>query len=233
MVTDFLPLFAGLGEFLDSFFYPIFKATDESALASAVKASNWLVPWAGAIHLLGLGLLGGAVLLVDMRVIGSGVKSVGPAEVMHATRPYLALAIAVLVFSGVTIGLGQAMRLFGSPPYWLKMAGLAAALVFTFGVRNRLISNGGQLTAVNIAMAAISLILFFGVFAWVSNTLAQVALGLLIVALLIWVFLAGRGSPKAATMDGARQGWTTKSASVLNIIMWMTVAASGRWIAFW
>ena len=47
----------------EKYVYPLFDGVDQSALATAVKDSLAVVPWAGSFHLLALAMLGGAVLM--------------------------------------------------------------------------------------------------------------------------------------------------------------------------
>ncbi len=208
----------------------LFTDIDHSALAVAVKDSLSVVPWAGSFHLLGLALLGGVVLMVDLRVLGAGLGSKSPAALQRTLLPYSILAVVMLIVSGVALGLGEVMRLYFSPPFWVKMAALGAAIVFTFGVRDRLIQPDARPGPVVAIFAALSLALWGGVFVLLSNSLARGFMLALAAALVVLVWLAGR-SAKAGDEPGA-SAWA-KAASVTTIAMWLTTAAAGRWIAFY
>jgi hypothetical protein len=208
---------------------PLFDALDQSALAVAVKDSLAVVPWAGSFHVLGLAVLGGAVLMVDMRVLGAGLGSKSPAALQRTLRPFTIIAVVVMIVSGVALGLGEVMRLYFNPPFWVKMAALAAAIVFTFGVRDRLIQPGAKPGIVEAVLGAASIALWAGVFILMSNSLARaIALGFA-AALALFVWLAGRGARQSDRP--AASAWA-KGASVITIAMWLTTAAAGRWIAF-
>src|SRR5947208_12279290 len=45
-----------------------------SSLLSAMRGSPWLFPLIASIHLMGLALIGGSVLLVDLRLLGLGMR---------------------------------------------------------------------------------------------------------------------------------------------------------------
>jgi len=102
------------------------------------------------------------------------------------------------------------------------MASLAAALVFTFGVRDRLIATGGQLPSAGWWLAALSLALWAGAFVWFAEAYAWIAMGALVVLLAAFAWL-GRSAGNAMT----------KAASLITLAMWLTTAAAGRWIAFY
>ncbi len=208
--------------FFDRFVYPVYAGLDQSALAAWIKASLWIVPWAGALHLLALGLLGGVVLMVDMRVLGFGLTSLDADQVRRLMRPLCLLALALAFASGLVIAFGEMLKIYDSPPYWLKMASLLAALVFMFGVRDRLIASGGQLSKPGRVLAALSMALWAGAFVWYAEAYAWIAMGALVVVLAVFAWL-GRGAGNART----------KAASLLSLAMWLTTAAAGRWIAFY
>ena len=211
--------------FTDKYVYPIAERIDQSAIAEAIKDSTMIVPWAGSFHLLALGLLGGAIILADLRVIGPGLHTQSPQRLNTLMRPFLLAAFGVLVISGSLLALGEVMKLFYSPPYWVKMASMASALVFTFGVRDSLIRHHGRLTPLSIGLGVVSLVLWLGVFYALTSTLARGAFLILIAALGALVWWSGR-KPDAMPLM-ARLG------SATTIALWLTTAVSGRWIAFW
>jgi len=141
------------------------------------------------------------------------------------------IALALAIPSGLIMAFGEMMKIYYSPPYWVKMASLAAALAFTFGVRNRLIaSEGRRLAALGWVLAAVSITLWVGVFWHLSDSMARIAMGLLLVILVTFAWLGSRHERKSGTP--AAPG-VTKIASVISIAMWLTAAGAGRWIAFY
>ena len=53
---------------------PFFQWCEAMWLGNAIRTSLWLFPVIEAVHLLGLCLLGGTVLIVDLRMLGFGLK---------------------------------------------------------------------------------------------------------------------------------------------------------------
>lgn len=116
--------------------YALFESLERTPVAAAIRESVWLFPAVEAVHLLGLALLGGTVLIVDLRLLGAGLTAQPPSQVERAARPWLLSAIVVMVLTGVPLALSEAVKLYDKEAYWLKMSALACALVFTFAVRN-------------------------------------------------------------------------------------------------
>ena len=115
--------------------YSQFAAVEGSALGTAIKESLWLFPAIEAVHLLALALLGGAVLMLDLRMLGVGLTQQPTSAVERGARPWLIGALATMIVSGVLIGISEALKLYDKQAFWVKMAALLLALVFTFAVQ--------------------------------------------------------------------------------------------------
>ena len=120
-----------------------FDRLELTIIGTAVRDSSWLFPAVESVHLLGLAMLGGAVLLVDLRLLGLGL-GVGlqqrtPAYLCAQVNPWLLGALAVIFISGSTMFLSEAVKCYYSPAFWLKVQTLICALLFTFVVRNRVL----------------------------------------------------------------------------------------------
>ena len=168
MLFEFLYNFAGNADFYSSNVEPLFRAVDQGPAASFVKEAWYFTPMAGCVHLVALSILGGAILLADLRVVGPGVTARTPQELNRKMNPFLIVAAIALVISGILLGLGEVMRIYNSPPFWLKMGALFSALVFTFTTRDSVIKNEGKFTPVAIVGLVISMAVFW--YAWIELT---------------------------------------------------------------
>ncbi len=116
--------------------YPIFDWIENTPLAGWIKDSTWLFPAIESIHLIALALLGGAILMLDLRLLGVGLTGQRVSQVERGARPWLLAAVATMVLTGSLIGVSEATKLLDRHAFWVKMAALALALAFTFAVRN-------------------------------------------------------------------------------------------------
>lgn len=96
----------------------------------------WLIPAIQSIHLCALALLGGSVLILDLRLLGLGLIEQSPKSIEANTRPWLILSVGTLILSGGMMFWVSFDDLIESQTFWIKMAALIAALTFTFGLRN-------------------------------------------------------------------------------------------------
>ena len=123
-----------------------------------VRESIWMFPVIEAVHLLGLCMLGGAVLLVDLRMLGLTMRNQSVAALATNMRPWLLGSIAVLVTTGVLLFLSEAVKCFYNQSFWVKMITLPIALLFTFAVRERFAQNEEATATIKfVAIASMSL----------------------------------------------------------------------------
>ena len=144
-------------------FYPLFEWFEATPIGAGIKDSIWLFPVIETVHLLALATLGGAVLMVDLRLLGAGLTGQPPSLIERNVRPWLIGAILTMATTGVLLGLSEALKLYGKPAFWVKMCALAAALVFTFTVRNPLARRDAPSAMAARIVAAISLTLWLTV----------------------------------------------------------------------
>ncbi len=98
--------------------------TPEGALArtvgSFVTETPWVWPTFETLHFVGLTLLLGVVLLVDLRVLGV-VKGVSYAS-LHRLLPWAAIGFGVNVITGMLFFVGIPAQYLGNPSFYWKIA---------------------------------------------------------------------------------------------------------------
>ncbi len=143
---------------------PFFRWCESTLIGRAIADSVWAFPILEAVHLLGLCVLGGALLVVDLRLLGAGLTGQPVARLARYARPWLIASLVVMVLTGVPLFLSEAIKAYYNTSFWVKMCTLPVALAFTFGVRERVarreVSDPG--VAGRIA-GAVSLALWFTV----------------------------------------------------------------------
>jgi hypothetical protein len=146
---------------------PFFQWCYQSAIGETIRESIWLFPVIEAFHLLGLGLTVGAVLMVDLRLLGVGLRKQPVAELAAAVQPWLLGSLTLMITSGTLLFLSEAVKCYYSFPFWVKMTSLFLVLLFTFTVRRRVTRTGlaSDRPLLGRVTALVSLTLWFGV-AW-------------------------------------------------------------------
>lgn len=102
-----------------------------------MRGSPWLFPVIASIHLMGLALMGGAVLVVDLRLLGFGLSRQPVAQLARDAERWLLLSLLLMVPTGVLLFMCFATKYYYLTFFWVKMTSLFLVLVFTFSVRRR------------------------------------------------------------------------------------------------
>jgi hypothetical protein len=145
--------------------YPIFVWLNNCALGTWVRDSSWAVPWVETFHLFGLAFLLGVIAIVDLGMLGFGMKRQPIAQIARPLAPFAWVSLIVMVLTGFLLFIQEAERCYNSWPFRIKMALLATAVVFHFTVHRRLTQseNSGFSPGVGKVLAAISLSLWLGI----------------------------------------------------------------------
>lgn len=145
--------------------HAFFVWCEHTVIGTAVRESIWLFPIIEVVHLLGLAVLGGAILLVDLRLLGIGLHGVPVASLARAARPWLWGSLALTIGSGVLLFLSEALKCYENPAFWLKVGFLIVALLFAGLVRPWFTRDaGGGRPRLEARLAgAVSVLLWTGV----------------------------------------------------------------------
>lgn len=237
-------------------------------------------------HLVAMLMLGGASILLNLRLIGFGLTEQTPSEVRRDVFWWLNLGVAGILITGLLIGASNPERLYTSEAFTAKMLGLAAALVLTYGVSLPLARADGRAGAAVRAAALVGLVLWalslwvFGaaklvnpglwhvltaaalIVLFVARGMTRIVylvglLGLIVVQFIathvviptddyvrldvankafFWVFavwIIGAAAVQLLTSGRSENsGPFAKAMAYAAILVWVTTAAAGRWIAF-
>ena len=135
---------------------PFFEWCENVGVGQAIRISDWLFPVIEGFHLLGLCVIGGAILVVDMRLLGLGLRRQPIAELARDTRPFLIGSLAVMLVTGLLLFSSEAVKCYYSFAFWFKMTSLALAIIFTFTVRQRVtLADEGRIGPIKARIVAL------------------------------------------------------------------------------
>ena len=140
---------------------PFFTWCEKSAIGEAIRNSQWLFPVIESVHLLALVLIAGAVLVVDMRLFGLGLRRQPVAQLARDAQPWLIGGLTVMLSTGILLFLAEAIKCYYSPAFAVKMTSLLLALIFTFTVHRKVVladeSRVGPLWSRVVAVDSVAL----------------------------------------------------------------------------
>ena len=144
---------------------PYFEWCEATSVGRAIRNSLWLFPVIESVHLLALAVLGGALLVVDLRLFGVGLRRLPSREVARDMQPWLIGSLLLMVATGIPLFLSESIKCYYSTPFWVKITTLPIASLFTFTVRRR-VALADETTVRprwRKLVALVSLTLWFGV----------------------------------------------------------------------
>jgi hypothetical protein len=144
---------------------PFIEWTASSSLSHAISQSTWMFAVIESIHLLALSVIGGAVLIVDLRLLGFGIRSRTTAEVAREAQPWFIGSWTVMIVTGLLLFVSEPQKLYYSTPFSVKMVCLVLATIFALTVRRKVTLAGeGRVRPIWMKLVAVvSLALWFGV----------------------------------------------------------------------
>jgi hypothetical protein len=137
---------------------PWIGALTEVPLIQQAKESVWLFAVVEAGHLLSLAVLGGAVLALNLRLLGLVLTSEPATEVERRTRPWLHAGVAGALATGIVMGVMNAAGLYGSAAFLVKMVALVAAILFSYAVVREVVQARASPSPTAMGLAALALL---------------------------------------------------------------------------
>jgi hypothetical protein len=142
---------------------PFWSWLEATAVARAIQESQLLTGFLSALHALGMTLLTGAVLVSSLRMLGVVFADAPAGEVTRAARGGIVVGLAISVTTGLLLFSTRASTAVHNEYFQLKMALLAGALLFHFGLYRRLLRSNRVAEPGSRPAGALAVVLWFGV----------------------------------------------------------------------
>jgi hypothetical protein len=143
---------------------PLFQWLQDTPLAQTIRHSASLIALLEIIHLIGLALLIGTILMVDLSLLGLGIGRQPVSRIARELNLFTVLGLTIMLVSGPLILTSEAVRCYKTPAFWVKMALLAIAIAFHFTIHRRVTLAEPPEPHPNARIiASLSLALWFGV----------------------------------------------------------------------
>jgi hypothetical protein len=142
-----------------------FEWMEGSTLALIFQSAVWYSPIIQVMHLVAVAVFAGSLLVVDLRLLGTGLTATPVRQVAQDAHPWLVGGLIALAITGTPTMASTSIKQYYSPFWWWKMEMLALGIIFIFTIRRRVLESdaaeeGGMWPKV---VALISMGLFLGV----------------------------------------------------------------------
>ena len=131
-------------------------------VSQAIGGSIWLYPLIQAIHLVFLALFAGGIIIVDLRMLGYGIRSKPVFQVARDARPWMVAGLIGLIATGIPQMMQNATREYFSEFFWYKMYLLGFGLIFLVTIRRKM-TQAAETTAATKVVGLFSMAIWTGV----------------------------------------------------------------------
>ncbi len=148
-------------------FCEVFEWFERSPMGDFMRSSRVVFPIVESVHLIGLALFVGTLLLIDMGLLGLAMRRQPIARVAVALAPWTWSGFALLMVTGPFMFTAQAAKWHDNPVFWIKMLLLTLAASFQLSVRRKITTEHPSLRPATAKLiGAVSLLL------WISTALS-------------------------------------------------------------
>tara|TARA_B100001167_G_C16663918_1_gene254532 strand:+ start:242 stop:715 length:474 start_codon:yes stop_codon:yes gene_type:complete len=113
----------------------------ETRLSLLFGSAVWYSPLIQVAHLVAVAVFAGALLVVDLRLLGTGLTQTPVKTVAEDAQPWLMGGLIALTVTGLPSLFQLAIKQYYSPFWWWKMEMLALGLIFIFTVRRKVLKS--------------------------------------------------------------------------------------------
>ena len=145
---------------------PILEQLQNSGFSTWVSGSDSILayPTILTLHTIGLGIVVGAALVLDLRLLGTGADI--PLPEMRTVFRFFWVGFVINLLSGLALFAAEATEKATQPVFFVKLAFIAAAVVITVRIRRVAFGDGTAsprpASSAARRLAGVSLVLWTG-----------------------------------------------------------------------
>jgi len=133
-----------------------------------LNTNEWAFPVCEIVHIVGFAMLIGTITIVDLRLLGVGMKKQTAAELVKDTAPWTLLGLALVLISGPLIFSSDPNLYMGNQSFRFKITMLLLAILFNWTLHRKVAMSpqpGGMGALVGgISMLMWTSVIFGGIF---------------------------------------------------------------------
>jgi hypothetical protein len=114
-----------------------FRWLVNSPWSQVMNSYEWVFPAVQSLHFIGFAMSIGTIAIVDLRLLGFGMRRQAAAELAADLEPWTRAGIAVMLITGPLMFSTDAVTYHYNPSFQFKMVCLMLALLFHFTLHRR------------------------------------------------------------------------------------------------
>jgi hypothetical protein len=144
--------------------FALFQWFDSTPISKVIRNSTYIFPVVEVIHLFGLTLLLGTVMVMSLRMLGFGMRRQTVSEVVTQLMPWSVGAALLTIVSGILLFLSEALKCYGNEAFPYKMWFLLGGIILYLATQKRMASPDTKLSPGAMKLIAIlMMVMWFGV----------------------------------------------------------------------
>jgi hypothetical protein len=116
-----------------------------------MNGPEWAFPVVQSLHFMGFALSIGTVAIVDLRLLGLGMRHQTASQLSRGLARWTGWGFAVMLITGALMFSADAVRYHENPSFQFKMACLTLALLFHFTIHRKATGPGVSPLAAKLA----------------------------------------------------------------------------------
>lgn len=106
---------------------PLFEWLQNTVIGTSIRESIYVFPIVETVHVIGLALSVGLILITDLRLTGIIMVGVRPAEIIRPLKNLMLVGFTLMFSSGILLFWSEAAKCYKSPAFRFKMVFLLLA----------------------------------------------------------------------------------------------------------
>jgi hypothetical protein len=105
-----------------------------SAVAKVINGPEWAFPVVQSFHFLGFAFLIGTIAIVDLRLLGGGMRRQSPAELAKDLKPWTLIGLVLMLTTGPIMFSADPRVYYFNPSFRFKITCLLIAIFYHFTI---------------------------------------------------------------------------------------------------
>src|SRR6478672_2252264 len=140
----------------------------DTALGTAIRESALVFPVILSLHLTGMGLFGGMILMTDLRLLGIALTKHPVSDIVNGLRPWKHLGLTLTATCGILLLWSKAAIYYPNPYLRIKLLLLALVIIHALVFKRSVYRNVKELDSSPVIPGRAKLAAALSLVLWIS-----------------------------------------------------------------
>ena len=131
--------------------------------ANPLNNNEWSFPLVECIHIAAFAMSIGSIALVDLRLLGLGLKRQTPAQILKDTSLWTLAGLVIVITSGLVIFSTDIFRYYYNPSFRYKNVALVVAILYNYTIHRKVAMSDRASPIVGSLVGGVSLLIWISI----------------------------------------------------------------------